>query len=87
MKVSSGTCTRPVASRLTFARRFATSVMTLRVMPDARIKSPAGTPGRALVDSAFAPKLSFDDDAMRRPADQAGRSPAGSACLALVQAS
>ena len=36
MKVSSGTCTRPVASRFAFARRFAASVMTLRVMPDAR---------------------------------------------------
>ena len=41
MKVSSGTSTRPVISRLAFARRLAASVMTLRVMPDAR-KTKAG---------------------------------------------
>jgi len=41
MKVSSGTCTRPVASRFAFASRFAASGMTLRVMPDARRKEAA----------------------------------------------
>ena len=40
IKVSTGTLTRPVTSRLAFAPRLTASGMTLRVMPDAQTKAP-----------------------------------------------
>jgi len=40
IKASTGTLTRPVNSRLAFARRLQRQVMTLRVMPDARKNEP-----------------------------------------------
>ena len=41
IKASTGTYTRPVTTRIAFAYRLQRQVMTLRVMPDARMKAAA----------------------------------------------